>query len=247
MTKTKIVCIALLLASTSLCAQANDSAAALTETLNRLKGQQPLRGLLSLKAENQGGDELRLAQLQLPFEDGPQGLRLQYPQELLSRAEREELQRHDNPKAATPTASGIDDLQLRDVRDMARAADALLRRLKRASFQAETQEAWQGQPARKLRFSLTQSRPNKYVKDYSGVLDVWVNAAGQPLASRAVQKVSGRAMLVISFESSDEDELHYAVAGDRLVATRRQVKNSASGGGEKGSNNRSLSLQLVSG
>lgn len=240
----KSLCLALLLAAACAAAQANDSATALRETLMRLKGQAPLRGLIALKGENHGGDEIKPSLIHLPFDDGPQGLRLQYPQELLSRAEREEAQRNDNPKSATPTANGIEELQLKDVRDMARAADALLRRLDRAQFKAEVPESWQGQPARKLSFTLSNNRPSKYVKEYVGQLEVWVNAAGQPLGSRALQKVSGRAMLVISFEVSDEDELHYQLAGDRLVATRRMLKNSGSGAGEKGGSNRLLTLSL---
>jgi hypothetical protein len=225
-------------------AHASDGAQSLREALARFKNQSPVKAQLQVRGETKGEDETGPSSAQLQVEDGPQGLRLSYPQAVLAQAQQEELAKDRDPKAQTPTVAGLRQLDLADARDMLRAADGLQRRLARASFKGEKAEVWQGQPARKLTFELENLRPHKYVKDYSGQLDVWVNEQGQPLASRAVQKVSGRAYVVISFDMSNEDETVYQVSGDRLVATRRVTKGQGSGAGEKGSSNKTLTLSI---
>jgi len=239
----KHLLLPLLLAAAATTASAQDGATALREALARFKNQSPLKAQLLLKSESQGEDA-GSAQVQLPIEDGPQGLRLLYPQSLLQKAAQEDEAKDRDPKANTPTASGLKQLELNDLAGMTRAAEALQRRLARASFKGEKAEPWQGQPARKLSFELENSRPNKYVKDYSGLLEVWINADGVPLASRAQQKVSGRVMVVVSFDMSNEDETVYQVSGDRLLAVKRNSKSQGSGAGEKGSQQRWLTLSV---
>lgn len=223
---------------------ANTGLEDLKQALARFKNQTPLKAQLSYRADHQGGDDAGSAAVQLPLEDGPAGLRLSYPQALLAKAELEDAAKDKDPKADTPTVKGLRDLGLGELREMARAADALQRRLSRASFKGEKAETWQGQPARRLSFELENTRPNKHVKEYSGLFEVWINAEGVPLASRAQQKISGRAYVLISFEMSNEDEAVYQVMGDRLLTARKTSKGSGSGAGEKGSQQRTLSLQL---
>jgi hypothetical protein len=223
---------------------ANSGLADLQQALARFKNQTPLKAQLSYRGESQGGDDAGTAAVQLPLEDGPAGLRLVYPQPLLAKAEQEDAAKDKDPKADTPTVKGLRELGLTDLRDMARAADSLQRRLARASFKGEKMDAWQGQPARRLSFELENNRPNTFVKEYSGLLEVWINEQGVPLASRALQKVSGRAYVVISFDMSNEDEAVYQVVGDRLLTTRKSSKGSGSGAGERGQQQRLLTLQL---
>ncbi len=223
---------------------AHNGLADLQQALARFKNQTPLKAQLSYQSEAQGGDDAGSAAVQLPLEDGPSGLRLSYPQPLLAKAEQEDAARDKDPQAATPTARALRELGLPELRDLARAADSLQRRLARARFKSEHMEPWQGQPARRLRFELENTRPNKYVKSYTGLFDIWIDAQGVPLASRAQHKVSGRAYVVISFDMSNEDEIHYQVLGDRLLATRKSSKGSGSGGGEKGQQQRLFTLQL---
>jgi hypothetical protein len=223
--------------------------AELKAALARLDGDAPIRGQVAVKSENrstEGKDEMETKQgvAQIGFDDGPQGLRLHYPQPLLNKAAQEDLAKRANPKSATPASTGLADLGFREVRSMTRAAESLSRLISNAQFKGERMDAWQGQPAKVLSFQLPQTEPNKYVKDFNSVLDVFVAADGTPLGSRATQKVSGRAYVVVSFEFSNEEELHYAVSGDRLVVTRRLSKGGGSGAGEKGSTAKTLTLQL---
>ena len=78
--------------------------------LQRLGGDTPIRGQVSVKSENrstEGKDEmeLRAGLAQIGFDDGPQGLRLHYPESLLDKAAQEDLLRRSDAKAATPTST----------------------------------------------------------------------------------------------------------------------------------------------
>jgi hypothetical protein len=232
--------------STALPLQANPLQE-LRETLHRLSGSTPLRATVQLKSEGRthDGDETEtntgMASVQL--EDGPQGLRLTYPQAALSKAAQEEAAKSTNPKAPAPTASGLKGLGFSEMRDLSRAADNLRRDLATAVLKAERNEAWQGQSARVLVFDVPQAKKDKYVKKYESTLEVWLGSDGTPLASKAKQRVEGSAFVVISFEMQNSEEQVYAVIGDRLIATRRTMTNSGSGAGQKGSGKREFSLQ----
>lgn len=238
----------LLLSLCSLSAQA-DTLSNLKTSLARLQADAPLRGQLQVRSENRSNEGSEDAQqkqglAQLGLEDGPQGLRVVYPQVLMDKAAQEELAKRRNPKAPTPTAIGLDAVDYRELRDMTRAASYLERLLATAQFKGEREQAWQGQPARLLSFQLPQTEPNKYVKDFQSTLELWVSPEGVPLAARSNTRISGRAYVLISFEMFSEDEWQFAISGERLVATRRVSKGGGSGGGEKGSTSKTLSLQL---
>jgi hypothetical protein len=240
--------LALALSALSLSAQAS-GLPELKAALQRLQGESPLKGQVRVKSENhmnEGKDdaETEIGQVGLPFEDGPQGLRLQFPQAVLEKALAEDQSRDTNPKASTPTATGLVELGYRQVRDMTRAGESLARQVQRSSFKGERTETWQGKPTKVLSFDLPQRNPNKYVKSFSQVLDVWVAADGTPLASRVKQTVSGRAMMVVSFESHATEEAQYAVVADRLVALKRSFAGGGSGMGERGRQQRQFALEL---
>jgi hypothetical protein len=218
-------------------------------TLQRLQGDSPLKGQISVKSEvrsNEGKDDAETEQglAALPFEDGQPGLRLQYPQTLLNKALTERQARDANPKAAAPTHAGLQLLEYNTVRELTRPAELLARHVQRGSFKGERSETWQGKPAKVLSFELPMGKPNKYVKSFENLLEVWVSPEGQPLAARSRYKVSGRAMMVFSFEQKGEDEWHFAVVGERLVALRKSSQSSGSGGGEKGVTKRDYTLSL---
>ena len=223
----------------------------LKAALARLQGQTPIKGQISVKSENRqsdGDDDARNTSgaAQVVFEDGPQGLRLTYPQPLLAKALQEDASKDANPKASTPTATGLSSLGFQDVRTMTRAAESLTRTLNRASFKNERAEPWQGQAARVVSFDVPLRQPDKYVKKFSNLLEVWVAADGTPLAARQTQTMSGRAIMVITFEMKSSEETHYSVVGDRLVAARRSSQSSGEGAGEKGKQSRQLQLELGS-
>lgn len=219
----------------------------LRDTLARLAGHTPLKAAVQLKSEsrNPDGDDgeasTGLATVQL--EDGPQGLRMSFPQAALSRAAQEDAARAANPKAPAPTATGLRALSFSDLSELSRAAESLQRDLAKAVFLAERKEPWQGRPARVLVFDLPQAKKDKYVKKNESTLEVWLGPDGVPLASRNRQRVEGSAFVVINFEFENTEEQVFAVIGERLVATQRISTNSTSGAGQKGSGRLEYTLQ----
>lgn len=221
----------------------------LRDTLGRLAGHTPLKASVHIKSEDRSsdGDETEtntgLASVQL--EDGPQGLRLIYPQAALVRAAQEGAERAANPKAPAPTANGLRALGLSEVSELARAAATLQRELARAVFKAERNEPWQGRPARLLVFDVPPAKKDKHVKKYESTLEVWMAPDGTPLASRARHRIEGSAFVVISFEAQSTEEQVFAVVGERLVATQRISAQSGSGMGHKGSSRSEYTLRAL--
>lgn len=250
MTPFRPLALAVALLAASPWAQA-DALKDLKAALSRLQGQTPIKGQIAVKSENrqnEGKDDARTdtGVAQVVFDDGPQGLRLTYPQPLLAKAQQEDAAKDANPKAPTPTATGLSSLAYQDVRQMTRASEGLLRTLNRASFKNERADTWQGQAVRVVSFDVPLREPNKYTKKFSNVLEVWVATDGTPLLARQTQSMSGRAMMVISFEMASSEETQYAVVGERLVAVRRSSQSSGEGAGEKGKQSRQLQLELAS-
>jgi len=245
-----------LLATLALCPAARaDALADLKAALQKLPATAPIKGSVSVKVRKQAGEgqeaEDQQGQTSLGFEDGPPGLHLQYTGEQLARVRVEDQAREADPAARTPVLTGLGALGLRDVRELTGAADSLLRQIQRSTFRSEKAEAWNGKPARVLSFDLglpkMAARQQKYVKHHEGTLTVWVGADGLPLAAHSTQTVSGRAMVVISFEMKQDEDLTYALVGERLVATRRITHNSGSGAGEHSDERSEWQLQATPG
>jgi hypothetical protein len=83
------------------------------------------------------------------------------------------------------------------------------------------------------------------MKKFEGSIDVWIDADGTPLASKAKQFIAARAFLVVSFETKNEEDWVYGVVGDRLVALKNEIKNSGSGMGEKGESKITKTIQVL--
>ena len=230
-----------------------DGVADLRAALARPQGGVALRGLFKADTTSRQGDaadaEVDRGQAQVQFEDGPQGLRLVFGRETLQRIEQEERTRQRDPKARTPTLTGLKALEVNELRGMLSPTAALLALLDEATPKAEVPEAWNGQPARRLSFELglgkMRERDRKYIKKYEGTLDIWIGTDGWPLALRQQTQASGRAFLVVSFEMRAKEEQTFLVVGDRLVVARRDSQGSGAGAGEKGENQALRELQLL--
>jgi hypothetical protein len=211
-------------------------------------GSGVVRGVLSVETQSRDGSDEERGSASVAIDDGPGGVRTTLPRELLQRAEAEERLREKDPAARTPVLNALKALELRELRALVAPASALAALLEQAIPRGEAAEAWAGQPARKLSFELPLSRlkerERKYVRQFDSRLDVWIGADGLPLAHRIQTSVSGRAFVVVGFESSSSEETHYQRAGDRLVVQRRERKSAGSGGGEKGDTRSLHVLQL---
>jgi hypothetical protein len=219
-----------------------DGFAELRAALGRSQGATAIKGSAKVEAWSRDGDgkdaEEDQGQASLGFEDGPQGLRLTYPRDLLARVDVEARAREKDPKAKAPASAGLKSLAPADLRGLLAPAPSLLSLLDDCMPKGESVEAWNGRPARRLscEFGIDRlkGRDRKYVKTFDGKLDIWIAADGTPLASRGRTAVSGRAFVVVGFESASDHEQSFQTVGDRLVVVREERRSSGSGAGEKG-------------
>ena len=200
----------------------------------------PLRATVDARSWRKRGagseaDEER-GQAALAFEQGARGLVVTHDRELLARIDAEQRARARNPDSKSPTVMAMDELGLQELAGRASSAAVLLRKVERGVYRGERAEAWQGRPARVLRFDMPittlSSRDRKYARQFKAELDVWIGADGMPLASRLRQSSSGRAFVVVSFETAFEEDCVYALAGERLFTSRKETRSRASGAGE---------------
>jgi hypothetical protein len=219
-----------------------DGQSDLRAALVRLGGSAPMKATLevsTLERRGEGKDAFeKPGQAAVQLEDGPAGLQVRYAPELLARLDAEGRARARDPEAKTPAINALKDVDATEIRPLVAAANALARQLDGATFKTERADTWRGRAARVVRFAIPietlSAEQKRYVKHFDGTLDVWIAADGTPLASVQHVSVSGRAMVLISFEARDDNERTYAVAGDRLVIVREEWHNVSSGAGEHG-------------
>ena len=212
----------------------------------------PLRALVHTATwrkvgEGKAAEEDRGAAV-LSVDDGPRGLVVTHGRELLARIDADLGARARNPNAKTPALYALDETRSRDLLGFTQAAPSITRTIERAVFKGERADAYQGKPARALRFelpiSVLSTRDRKYAKEFNATYEVWIGADGTPLASRLRQAVKGRAFVVVGFESVSEEETVFALAGARLVAVRKESHSSAAGAGERDERKVVTALQL---
>ena len=247
-----LVALALLAAGCCEVAHA-DGLADLRATLARLQGQAPLKASVQARdwrrtGEGKDAKETK-GEATIGLEDGPRGLQPLYSHELLARVDAESRAAVKDKAAPKPLTQALGQLGFNELRTLSSAAPGLQRSIDDAQFKGETPEAWAGKPARKLVFeSSVDSLPEddrKYVRDFKLVLSIWIGADGTPLASARRLDLSGRAMVVISFEHHSDERRSYAVAGDRLVALTDEESGSSKGAGETQAFRTERSLQVL--
>ncbi|MFZ6758041.1 hypothetical protein ACO0K9_12600 [Undibacterium sp. Ji50W] len=226
----------------------------LKAALARLPGQSPVKALIEAKTWSRQGEGKELeeqnGQVSIVLEDSPRGLQLLFGKDLLARLEVEERAHEKDPKAKTPSLAAIREVNASELRPMISAAGNLTRAMEKAVFKTEKAETYNGKPARLLSFEIPvdklTEKERKYVKKFEGSLDIWIAADGTPVASRMHQAISGRAFVVISFETKNEEDLVYGLSGDRLIVVKKETHTSGSGAGEKGEMRVTKILQLQS-
>lgn len=221
----------------------------LRAALQGLRGAAPVKVMLAAQvttASRDDDDKVRNATgtATLSAEDGPQGLRLVYPREIIAKAVAEGAGRQSDSTAPIPTRNALNQLDYGNVHSMVHAAETLLIRLEGAKLKAERAEAWNGKPARRLTLDLTVPKNQQFVDKQTSTMDVWIDDAGRPLASRANATVKGSAYVVVTFEAKNSEDRVYTVAGDRLLVVRRDSSSSGSGAGQRGDTKATVTLQV---
>lgn len=226
----------------------------LKAALSRLQGQAPVKATLEAKTWSRQGEgkeaEEESGHASVMLEDGARGLQVLYSKDMVARLESEERAKEKDPKSKTPTLAASKEFSTAELRHMISAAGSLSRAMDKAVFRSEKTDSYNGKPARLLNFEMSldkmSEKDRKYIKKFEGNLDIWIAADGTPLAARRHQNVGWRAFMVVSGENTNDDEYVYGLVGDRLVVTRKEVRNSGSGAGEKGESKIVKTLQLQS-
>lgn len=126
------------------------------------------------------------------------------------------------------------------------AAPHLLSLLERSKMKNVSQGTRQGQQVTILNLIVEprlSRQQRKYIRKLDATARIWLDASGYPVASEERIDLTGRAMLVINFESTVRERFEFLHRDDRLIATRHRRREASSGGGESGS--RTTEARLV--
>ncbi len=203
---------------------------ALLQTLDQLALDQPIRAQLMSKlwrAEGKGEDrEETEVSVNTVLSRSPNGIAVHYGWPILERLDAEADQLLEDPDARTPTTDFMWRLDLNEVRPLLNAAAPLAREVRRSAFRTAVKDRWQGKPARRLIFDrdemVLDERIRKYVKKFSSTLEIWVDEAGVPLASRLKLHAQGGLLFVIRGEHQEESTQHYQVLDGHLIVRERE-------------------------
>ncbi len=226
----------------------------LKEALSRLPGQSNVKANLEIKSTRKQGEDKNAVettgQIHVGIEDGTRGMSLSYSKETLSKFMVEARAHSKDKESKTPTRNASNEVNTEEAQVMLSATAFLQRLIDEAKFMGEKSDVFNGKPARLLSFEFGMERltPNdkKYIKSFESSLSIWINAEGIPLASRLVERGSGRAFIVVSFQQYQEQQNVYQVIGDRLVILRRESKMLSSGAGERAETKALKTLQVLS-
>jgi hypothetical protein len=215
-----------------------DSLQELRTRLEALPAATPVRAQVEITSRATRGDDEpapppATVRVEAIAADG--SLRLDWPPELLREARRERLD--ENPDAERPVGRALSQVSPIDIDAYLDAAPTLLATLAEATVEAESTVDWEGQEATLLDLRLEpklSERDRKYIKQAEGSARLWIGADGLPLAAERSYRVAGRAMLVISFESNQEERYTFGRHGDRLVVLTHRGETASSGAGEEG-------------
>lgn len=180
--------------------------------------------------------------------EGPGGLQLTWPDELVRRARAEERRRAADPEARTPTRDGIVAVNTMELARLVDAAAALRDALDGASLLEDRPDTLDGSEARLLVLKLAvqlSPRDRRYVKEVDARLRLWLGPDGLPVAAESETKLSGRAFLVVTFKSEQRERWRFRRVAGRLIAVRHEDERHGEGAGDRGDRSSVTTLEPV--
>jgi hypothetical protein len=223
----------------------------LRATLRGLQGGEPLKADVSFDYWSRRGDDaapvVERATVRAVAEDGPSGLSILWPHELVERLSEESHAKNSNPDATTPTRTALTQLSALRLSECMSGADQLLSLLEFATLTREAPSTWKGRPARQLELRLSppiSTHDRKFVKEVTASATLWIGPDGVPLAEKTSIDIKGRALLVISFEEERSEEREYVRTGGRMTVERYALHSRSSGAGENFEERSTLGLDL---
>jgi hypothetical protein len=215
-----------------------DTLARLNDALAGLAGAAPARAHVEFEYWNRGGDKDDVAEesctVGVDIEEGSTGLRISWSRETLTAAAEEMRAAATDPDLRMPMRRAIAELNAAELSGYLNGRVELLRWLGQSQLLKEEPAEWKGAAVTLLTFKNTprvNAQTRKYLKELTSTVRVWVGGDGAPLAAERKVRFKGRALLVVSFESTESDAFEYAVHDGRLVVTRHAQESNGSGTG----------------
>jgi hypothetical protein len=228
-----------------------DTLADLKAKLATMNGNTRVTAMITYEFASLGADENQPVKGQgkasAAIEDGPDGIRITWPRELIAAIDQEARDAAKNPEKKNNLRRAAGGINPMLVHDNLSAAAGVLRQLEEAEFVAEQPDTWEGQPARLLTLKLPlpkNPQARKYIKDWNATAKVWVGADNLPLAAEMRVQQKGRAFLVITFEGEGKEDFRFAAVGQRLVIVRHAKESSASNPGQKNHDTSLITIKL---
>lgn len=156
------------------------------------------------------------------------GLQITYSDEILTQIDNEENEKERNEDASTPTLNAINDIEVRELRNMLSAAPKLSRSLIKAQFIKEEEIIFKDQDARVLHFNLpleaiiSDKDVRSYVDDFEGMYKIIIDKNGVPLQAKITFEGSGSAYIFFKLSINQSRTYFYKVINDRLVNFRNE-------------------------
>ena len=229
-----------------------DTLSDLKETLRRFDSSAPVSATVEFAFSDRSGDEkkpqIREGRATAISQIGSDGLHVIWSTEQLAAAAKEAEAASGEPETPAPTREAMSRLSAAEIQDYLSAGGGLARHLAIAKLLGEKAESWNGQNARVLSFELEpplSAEDRKMIKEINGTAHVWIAEDGTPLAAESALSLKGRAMLVISFQHSEQERFTFARIGNRLVVTSHHRETSDDGGGQHTQSKTDVTLRLA--
>jgi len=222
---------------------AADSLSDLRLVLQRFPGKAPFTVEASLRATGKSQEVApRVGSASFDVHSGPDGLTIRLPPAMLATSESEAESKKRDPDSPTPVRTAMLALTVLDVIEALDAAAALTNDIDGAALIDRTASAYGGKPATLLRIKVKPTLAgtrSRIVKEPVIELRLWVDSNGIPVAAERDSNFSA-SIVVASAVNVRNESWEFAVAGDRLYASRSDRNDRASAAGKSVASSRSL-------
>jgi hypothetical protein len=194
------------------------------------------------KGRSQEGAEARSGASSFEVVSSSDGLLIRIPPAALQKAEAEAEAKKGDPDTPTPARTAMVALTIFDVIDAMDGAAMLLDNLEGATLISQTAVTRGGKPATLLRVKVKPTLAgtrSRFVNEPVIELRIWVDSGGIPVAAERDSNYSA-SVVVASASNVRKERWEFAVAGDRLYASRSEQEDRASAVGKSVISSRSL-------
>ena len=220
-------------------------------TLQKLQSDQVLRARIETKIRRSDGESDKqkqsLAVSTVIVESGPQGLTLSWSREQIKQSRAAAWAQVANPDAPRSDLATLKTLAAGDALNLLDAADPLRRGLEKAVLQEDKRDTYQGKPTRLLIIKVDlglDEEERKALKSSEGVLKLWLDGEGVPLAmERDLQARFSK--FLVGFRVHDHETREFQRAGGRLVVIRSSKDSSGSGLGHSDESHTTTTVTLL--